>query len=455
MIPIKLSEIFSIFDKKMTIEDVDVKNISTDSRTIGTDDLFVPIVGENFDGHKFIEKALMSGASASLCNIDQVEKYSQFSEKIIPVENTLDALLKIAGHYRKQFNFPITAITGSNGKTTVKDILVHLLSAKYKTNGTFENFNNEIGVPKTVFSCDSNTEFLVVEMGMRGKGQIRKLVSEVKPTSAVISMIGEAHFELLGSRKNIAEAKAEITEQLPKSGFVVMNGDDDFADLIEEKSSAPVYFFGKSDRCMLKILSCSQKEDGIDVEAKYKDKKINYFVPLLGIHNVYNASGALLSALLSGVELEKAIEQLKTVKISGSRIEIIKTDKYTILNDCYNSSPSSAKAGVAILSSQHANHRTAIIGDMGELGDISESSHYELGQKIGEAKIDLLLVAGKFANLVIEGALSAGMDKNSCISFEKTENFEKVMDKIPLKSTVLVKASHAMHFENITKCLSK
>ena len=142
MIPIKLSEIFSIFNKEKQGEDVDIKNISTDSRTIEKGDLFVPIVGENFDGHKFIEKALTSGASASLCNIDQVEKYSQFSEKIIPVENTLDALLKIAGHYRKQFNFPITAITGSNGKTTVKDILVHLLSAKYKTNGNANKQKN-------------------------------------------------------------------------------------------------------------------------------------------------------------------------------------------------------------------------------------------------------------------------------------------------------------------------
>lgn len=450
----KLSEIAAIFGTESK-QDRIISSISTDTRTIATGSLFIPVCGASFDGHNFIGDAFRKGAEGAICEISKKEMVPQeFAERTIFTGDTVEAMLKIAAWHRSRFQFPITAVTGSNGKTTAKDLLKAIMSGKFETVATKANFNNEIGVPATVLSFDESTEFAIIEMGMRGKGQIRQLAEAVRPTSAIITMIGEAHFELLGSRQAIAEAKSEITEFLPESGFTVMNGDSDFAGFIKEKSKARTVFFGKSDKCDLRILSYKPEKEGFRIQFDLRGRKFECFEPLAGAHNVYNAAAAILSACESGAEPEYAAERIANVEISGGRTEILHSEGRTIINDCYNSSPSSAAAAIETLRS-FKGFKAAIIGDMLELGSISQASHYELGAKAASSGIDLLLAGGNESKAVIRGALEAGMPSDKCIWFERADDFPEIAGILPEECSILVKASHSMEFEKITKYLIK
>lgn len=449
---IKLSEIFGLFGQRPPFEGT-VREISTDTRTIREGSLFVPVKGERFDGHKFIEAAFEKGAAAALCEESEAETVPEgLRDRIVVTGDTLDAMLKIAAWYRSSLSLPITAVTGSNGKTTTKDMLVHLLSGRFRTAGTKANFNNEIGVPATIFSFDDETERAVVEMGMRGAGQIRRLARAVRPTSSIITMIGEAHFELLGSRRAIAEAKSEINELLPEDGFAVMNGDDEFADFIRERCPARTLFFGRSDRCDMRLLSCRPCGGGSLAMLSYGGETAEAFVPLAGAHNVSNAMAAALSAVESGVPFAEAAERLGSVEITGGRTEVIRAGGRTIVNDCYNSSPSSLSAALDAFSGM-GGPRVAIIGDMLELGEISGKAHYESGVKAAKSGIDLLLTAGEEARKVRDGAIDSGMPPERCVHFGSPDDFPDYAGLIPEECSILVKASHSMRFEKITEYL--
>lgn len=449
-----LSKIFSIFNTT-TNNDAPVNDISTDTRTIKPENFFIPVKGTNFDGHNYIETAFYKGASGAVAELPCFEALpAELKSKVIPVDDALEAMLTIAKRYREQFSFPITAVTGSNGKTTVKDLLTHIMSSKYKTCGTKGNFNNEIGVPKTIFEFDDTTEYAVVEIGMRGKNQIARLCDILRPTSAAITNIGEAHIEILGSREAIAQAKAEVAEKLPKDGFLVMNGDDQFASYIEKLSPVKVFFFGSSPICDLKLINLTQNSYGSAFQIQYKGEKAKTEISLPGIHNVYNAMAAILSSVLAGLPLKSAAERIGSAKISEKRSEIIVKNSRTIINDCYNSNPSSASAALDILSGFNMP-KAAILGDMLELGDISERSHYELGKKAASCGLELLIAIGEKAASIIKGAKDNNMDTKACIHLNTADEFQSVKHKVPKNIAVLIKASNSMELWKITKLLTE
>jgi len=428
-----------------------VREISTDSRTIGPGSLFIPLLGENFDGHGYIEEALKKGAVAALSS----KECSPAHLPIIRVADTLKAYHAIAAAYRKMFSLPIIAITGSNGKTTTKDLMGEVLSRKYRVLKTAANFNNEIGVPKTLLELDHSTEVMVLEMAMRGPGQIRELAGMVQPDRGVITNIGEAHFELLGSYEAIANAKAELLECLPAKGTAILNHDDRWFSYLGQKSRAPVLSFGLDKGATLRLLSYEAKGvEGFSVKVRYLEEDYDFHLPFLGFHNVYNSMAAILVGFMLEVPAPLVQKGLEEARITGRRMEkIVTPDGITIINDTYNASPSSVEQAIRTLSLlEEKGRKVIVLGDMRELGDIAEESHRRVGRMVAEAAPDYLVTLGDSARWIYEGAREAGFGADRCFWFQdRGEAREKVNSLLSPRDVLLVKASRLMKFEEIAE----
>lgn len=447
MKPVKLSDIYSIFGKKCPFEDL-IDNISTDSRKIGSGDFFVPIKGDNFDGHNFLSDCFNKGAVAALCS-DSYDFIN--SDRVIKVPDTLDGYHKIASYYRSMFNIPVVAITGSNGKTTTKDLLHSVMSLKYKTVKTTANHNNEIGVPQTILSLDSSSEALVIELGMRGKGQIKQLRDIVKPNLGIITMVGESHFELLGSFQAIADAKAELIDGFSAQETVILNSDDKWTEYIANKAKCKVLLFGMKENSDLRLISYESLDSGssnICIELNGTIYKTEIVLP--GIHNIYNSLAVILAGFLNGISVEEAVKAINKSHITGKRMDILKLiSGITVIDDCYNASPASMRSALLYLKKISRGANTAILGDMKELGIISEMEHLEIGKTITELKINRLITVGELGKYIAEGAKKSGMPESNIFSFESLDDIKSISLLIRENETVLVKASRAMAFEKI------
>ncbi len=428
-----------------------VREISTDSRTIGPGSLFIPLVGENFDGHGYIGEALRKGAVAALSSHDEPAG----DMPVIRVADTLKAYHRIARAYREMFTLPVIAITGSNGKTTTKDLVGEVLSQKYRVLKTAANFNNEVGVPKTLLELDSSTEIMVLEMAMRGPGQIRELAEMVLPDQGIITNIGEAHFELLGSYEAIANAKAELIECLPTKGTAILNSDDRWFTCLVQKSRAPVLSFGLDKGSTLRLLSYEAKGvEGFAIKVRCSEEDYHFYLPFLGFHNVYNSMAAILVGLMHDVPAPLIQKGLERARITGRRMEKIMTpDGITIINDTYNASPSSVEHAIKTLSLlEHQGQKVIVLGDMRELGDIAEESHRRVGRMVAEARPDYLVTLGDSARWIYQGACEAGFQQERCFWFENREKaMEKVDSLLAPHDLLLVKASRLMKFEEIAE----
>ncbi len=450
MQPVKLSEIYDIFNLKPQA-DADVGNISTDSRTISLNDFFVPVKGENFDGHNFIAAAFDKGACASLCNMEHDCGF----DRIIRVPDTLLAYHKIAANYRSRFNIPVIAVTGSNGKTTTKDMLCSVMSCKYKTVSTPANHNNEIGVPQTLFMIDSSSQAAVVELGMRGKGQIKQLRDIVQPTMGIITMIGESHFELLGSAKAIADAKSEIADGFAADDILILNADDNWTDYIASNVKCKIFTFGQKENSSLRLISFAPEvPSGFICVFEFSGKI--YEVPILfpGVHNVYNSMASILAGVLNGIPFGDCISALNSSLLTGKRMEILKcSGGVSLINDCYNASPSSMKSALLTLENMVSSGRKiAVLGDMRELGGISEQSHRDIGVLAASMNISHLFAIGKDSRFMAEEAIKSGMDSQRIHIFEDAVSAAGAVSAlINSEDLVLVKASRAMTLENITE----
>lgn len=431
----------------------EITGISTDSRTIMPGELFIPIKGDNFDGHVFIKDVLRRGASGFLTSQPPHPDIADMGGILVPC--TMKAYQDIARNYLKQFRIPVTAVTGSNGKTTVKDMISQLLEGRYKTVKTEKNFNNEIGVPKTVFNVDSSTEALVVELAMRGLGQIRQLAEIVKPDIALITNIGEAHYELLGSIEAIAEAKSEILEHLNPSGFAILNADDPWFFKFAEKSPARVVSFGakhNADVLLLKSDDLGLKGYNLILSV---DKKIHsFYLPLLGTHNIYNALAAVAAARCLRLSLKEIEERMRNLKPSDKRMEAVQTQSgWTVLNDSYNASPASTIKALDILGNLPCTgRRIAVLGDMLELGVIARQSHRNIGEYAYGKRINALIVKGDLGAEIAEGALISGMDKKNVLLINDNKDISQYLKKFLHKGdVVLIKGSRRMAMEEIVE----
>ena len=442
----KASEVIAA--TKAAIADFDFTGVTTDSRAVKPGELFVALKGGNFDGHDYCVKAAELGAAGVVVSHDVEGMPAGVS--VFKVEDTLLAYQQLAHAYRlKQQGLKVFAITGSNGKTSTKDLLAACLGAKYKVVKTQGNFNNEIGLPKTLLSIQPDTDIAVVEMGMRGLGQIAELCRIAEPDSGLITNVGETHMELLGSMENIGKAKSEIVVDLPSDGFAVLNGDNEYVLAAAGKTKAQVVYFGLGENCDYRgsdivtsalgtTFTCTEKKSG---------KSVSVRLQLIGEHNVYNALSAIAGAACYGVPLEDSAKALATARLTGSRQEIIYIGDITFINDAYNASPASMEAALKTLAeakkAAHGAVRTiAVLADMLELGAISEDAHRRVGRWAVENGVDYVLTYGPEAAYISEEVKKLG--GKGCHYADRQGAADKLRQLATAGDIILLKGSNSM-----------
>ena len=424
-----------------------INGVSTDSRSIKAGALFLPIVGDNFDGHDFISSAIEKGAAIVLTEPGKMPV--DFPH--IVVKNTRKALLDLAAFYLELVRPKVVGITGSAGKTTLKDMIAGVLAKKYRTKKTIGNFNNDIGLPLSVFNLQDSDEVIVLEMGMNHAGEIAPLSLAAKPDIAVITNIGDAHIENFENREGILHAKLEIVEGLGKNGCVFFNGDDPLltGKIAAKKTSGLNVYYPKSENI---ILAKSFGLLGTECHFNWQNTDVYLAVPVPGSHMVTNALLATAVCLELGCSPEDITAGFLEFEPSAGRLNIVKSKGMTIINDIYNSSPDALKGSLRVLSEQ-SGRKVAILGDMLELGHMAEVRHEEAGVYAAELGVDVLITSGELARHVHESFAKA-TKKGTALHFESKNDFMAKKDDILLcGDIVLVKASRGAKFEEIMETL--
>ena len=463
MISMKLSEICSVIGAEYDGEDKEINGISTDSRAVGENELFIPIVGEKYDAHEFLNG--ISCCAASLCERD----CGRTSFSLIRVKSTVEALGKIAAHNLKKAGVKLcVSLTGSVGKTTTKEMCALVVSQKYNTFKTEGNLNNHIGVPKTLLSLDESHEALVCEMGMSNRGEIAYLTRLVESDVAIITNIGNSHIENLKTRENIAAAKLEILEGLKKDGTLIVNGDEP---LLENLNiTQRIIRFGFSEQCEVRAENINTHPDGVDFDCICFGKACHAFIPVPGRHNVANALCAVAAGAAVGIDVETACNSLANYVPSGMRQKIYSKNGTTVIADCYNAGIESMTASIRMLSELSCKGRriesmcaslealrdmqgdrvsVAVLGDMLELGEVSELFHQRVGEKAVECGINAVFTYGNRARIISETALKNGISQ--AVHFETREELVEKLSEYSRRenSVILFKASRGMEFEKL------
>jgi len=431
----KLEEIIKASNAKVIkiVETNENIEISTDTRTIKKGDFYLPLKGSSFDGENFLDKAIENGAVG--CFITG-NNYPQQAKVVLKVKDTLETYLKLANFYRKKTGAKVVAITGSSGKTTTKEMVFSVLSQKYNTVKTLSNHNNEIGLCQTIFSATTDTEVLILEMGMRGLGEIELLSRYAQPDYAIITNAGTAHLGRLGSLDNIAKAKCEIALHLnPKGTFIAQNNEriKNFVDFNGEK-----IYFALSDAQIL------TRKAGY---TKFIYKSHEYEIFTEGDFNVENALSAIEVGEKLGLTHDEIKRGLASYKPIEKRWETEKIGTLNIINDSYNANPDSMKASVSAFLGLYSNP-VVVLGDMGELGENEIQLHREVGKYLAK-------IAPKETKFITVGTLSREIatELNNVVSVDSNADAAKVLKEMPINSTVFLKASRAMKFEEIINYL--
>ncbi len=421
-----------------------ITGVTIDSRTVCPGSLFVPIKGENHDGHDFIPKAREAGA---LCCLTErpLEK-----GPYILVRSALGAFQDIAAYYRSLFDIPVVGITGSAGKTTTKELIAGVLEQKYSVLKNEGNLNNQTGVPITVLKLDRCHEAAVIEMGMNRFGEIRNLAKIVRPEVCVLTNIGEAHLEFLGSKEGILKAKSEMFEYMEPGGRVVINGDDPLLkSLVSRFPDAVTYGLKESNKVRAKDVT-DLGLDGVRFTACHEGKETDLHVPSPGAHMVMNALAALAVGEILGVGEEQIRCGISGFEPSSGRMQVIDTGNITIISDAYNANPTSMAASVCI-AAKAKGRKVCILGDMFELGEKEAEYHKDIGYHAAKQGIDVIVCVGKLSKNTYEAALGQGANT---LHFENREALTEALPSlIKDGDTVLVKASHGMHLEAVAEWL--
>lgn len=429
--------------------DREVVSITTDSRKAEPGGLFAAIKGARANGHTFIPGVFKKGA---LCVISE-HPLPEGSGNYILVPNTVKALGMIAAYYLEQLQIPVVGITGSVGKTSTKEMIAAVLSQKYRTLKTAGNFNNDLGLPLTIFRLTEEDQIAVLEMGISHFGEMHELAGIAKPDTCVITNIGQCHLEYLGDRDGVLRAKSEIFDFLREDGFVVLNGEDDKLEAIQEiKGIRPVFFgFGKEHAVYADhVKSCGL--DGIACRIHTEQGSFDVTVPIPGLHMVLNALAGTAVGLHYGLSLKQIRAGIESLQPVDGRFHIIRTESYTIIDDCYNANPMSMKSSLGVLADA-LGQKVAILGDMGELGEEEQSMHREVGAYAASLDIDRFLLVGVLSRQIAEGLLEVN-PQAQVTCYENLQELLRVLTKeVCAGDTILVKASHFMHFEKIVEAL--
>ncbi len=424
--------------------EAEINEVCIDSRLCAEGSLYIAIHGENFDGHAFTESALKNGAAAAIIHHD-VDCDGIF----IRVEDTRKALIQLAHWYRLTFDIPVVGLTGSVGKTTTKEMTWAVLNEKFNTNKTEGNLNNDIGLPRTLMRFDADTQAAVIEMGMSNKGEISLLSQTAEPTVAIISNIGVSHMESLGSRENICLAKLEILDGLREGCPIMLNGDDPYLASARIENH-PVYYYGINDKfCHYRATDIVQNDDSTTFNILYDNDKVQEItIPTIGIHNVYNAVAAFATGLHLGVTPEEASRGLLKYEPSGMRQRVRIVGGIRFIEDCYNASPDSQQAALKMLSTVNASRKIAVLGDMLELGTISEEAHRNAGLIAAKNKIDILMTYGELSLETAKRAQDCGVPVVRSF-LDKQELSDALYETLGEGDAVLFKASRGMALEDV------
>ncbi len=452
MRPMTLKEIASACGGRLVsaenVNELTVNDITIDSRTVKKGSLYIPIKGQRFDGHDFIDSVFENGA---VCTLTENERTDLTKPQIV-VESTAAALRDIAEYYRSLFgNLKVIGVTGSSGKTSTKEMIYSVLSEHFNVLKTEGNLNNEIGVPKTIFRITDEHEVAIIEMGINHFGEMTRLAKMVRPDIAVITNIGTAHLEFLESRDGILKAKTEMLPFLAKDGTAVLNGDDDKLCTVD---SVKTSFFGFGEKNDIKAENIVQKGiDGTSFTIVTKDIRLNAFVPALGKHMVMNAVAAFRISELLGMPAGKALEGISHFKNIDGRFNVIKTDSFTLINDCYNANPDSVKASLKVIGTL-PGRKAAVLADMKELGENSEKMHRETGAFAAEC-LDTLICIGPEALFTYEEATKANPYLKAVHYNNNDEAKADMLNILEKSDTVLIKGSHSMNLSEITSFLKE
>lgn len=455
MASFKLREILQIVNGQLIKGDPEltVTGISTDTRKIKRGDLFLALKGERFDGHQFLSEAVKAGASALLV-MEETDLDCRTS--IIRTDDTLVAFGAIARFHREKFKVPVIGITGSNGKTTTKDLVAAVLSQKYVVVKNEANFNNEVGLPLTLLKIDQETEAVVVEMGMRGIGQIRNLAAIAKPRIGIITNIGQAHLELLGSQANIAKAKAELIESLPTDGIVVLNGDDPWIRQMPIPSQIrPIWFGLDHSELDYRAILKETNGQGTLFQVCGEGEKYEFVLPLPGRLNVYNALAAVVIGKTLGLSFSEIREGLAAPSMTARRLKVFNHNQLRIIDDTYNASPASVKAALEVLcQTAGPGRKIAILADMLELGEASPGLHREVGEYAANLGVDYLFGYGNLAVKYADGFNGITTGKAEYFS-NKPELIRVLKDFARPGDSILVKGSRGMKMEEVVEALNE
>ena len=430
-------------------------DVVTDTRKIAQQVLFVALKGERFNGEDFAAEALKKGAAGVLvgkdCSDENINKAKAEQGTVLQVQDTLEAYQQMAHLHRMRFDLPVVAITGSNGKTTTKDLTAAVLSARGPVQKTQANFNNEIGLPLTLLGIEAQHTAAVTEIGMRGLHQIEALAPLAAPTVGIVTNVGETHMELLGSLENIAKAKAELVEAIPAGGTVILNADNPYVAGMRGKAreGVKVITFGIEQPADVKAEAIRTEGDKTIFMVEYENERHEYILPMVGRHNVENALAAVSAGFALGMKAEEIREGLLNLEATKMRFECQEVGQWHVVNDAYNASPMSMKAAIETLAELVKDGRKiAVMGDMLELGDVEEEAHRQVGRELSDHKFAAVVTRGKLGALIAEGARETGIaEAYTCDSHE--EAAAKLKEILQPGDTVLFKGSRGMAMEKI------
>jgi UDP-N-acetylmuramoyl-tripeptide--D-alanyl-D-alanine ligase len=422
-----------------------VEKISTDSRTLKRDELFVALRGENFDGHQFVEAAAKAGAAGAIVDLNWKGKVpGKFA--VIRAEDTLLAYQNLAANYRKSLPLQVLAITGSNGKTSTKDFAASVLARKFRVTKTEGNFNNHVGLPRTILEATSQDEIGVWEIGMNHPGEVAALAKIASPDAAIITNIGIAHIEFMGSREAIAKEKGALVQVIAPQGTVILNADDQFSEGIAARTGAKILFAGTQTGAVRGI-EIRQSDDGSEFTILEGAHRCRAQLPVPGLHMVQNALLAVAAGRAFGLSLEECAAGLATAPLTKARLQIKQIHGVRFLDDSYNANPDSMKAALRTLVELDADgKRIAVLGEMLELGEESARSHQEVGETAAELGVDQLITIGETAGAIARAAEKAGLEKSAAVG-STSEAAELLTEMATRGDLVLIKGSRAARTE--------
>jgi UDP-N-acetylmuramoyl-tripeptide--D-alanyl-D-alanine ligase len=437
--------------------------VAIDSRTIKPDELFVAIAGANHDAHSFVVAVQKSGGRGFIVEKAKVadlgiDASGKNAPLVVAVEDSTKALGSLAAFHRKRLKAKVLGITGSNGKTTTKEMAAAVLARRFAVHKNTGNLNNHIGVPLTLLGLVPEHEWAVVEMGMNHPGEIRYLAGLAAPDAGLVTNVGPGHLEGVGSIEGVAAAKQELLETM-ENGFAILNADDPrvaaMAGVFGKKGS--VFYFGVNNPAHMMAQNLRHAPSGTAFELVWEGKIAQVNLAAAGIHMVTDAAAAACAGVLAGLSLEDAAAGLADFEPLGGRQRILMLeDDILLVDDTYNANPASMKSAISTLVSLRGPGRAvAVLGDMLEMGDAAQQAHYDVGAFAAEAGADLVFAAGDHAGQLVAGALDAGMSRDAVMAGDKTQVEEKLLLAVAPKDRILIKGSRGMAMETLVRAVCK